>query len=227
MKRIRIATLTLPALLIIGTTRAGQLIEYTAPQQKEIIFQHVLVPFTVTRYVPPYELPKIASEAAASYRTPEEALASYVSASNSQDQAWRRHALERFTGRRISPSELEEMERKNEKANLMDPKIQAKIKDFGKYVLKARVETDQGLVIFASILDRRTGEQLMNVPYALRKEEEIWRSNNMKGGTLGKLFWNFPFGDAEAIVTETEPPTGTPRPPRQGFRLDVPILTVH
>ncbi len=77
-------------------------------------------------------------------------------------------------------------------------------------------------------MDERTGEDLGQIPYPLKKERSIWRLNTeVDSRLMGRILWFYPFEDGEVILVGTKPPSVTPKPgARKDFELDQPLPQV-
>lgn len=82
-----IAIVTAALNIIVVTTAESETVRFEEPQEKVIIVQKT-VPFTYQEYDPPYELPPVPNEAAASYATPESTIAAVFPATAQEDNQW-------------------------------------------------------------------------------------------------------------------------------------------
>ncbi len=199
-----------------------KVVTYTAPEKKEITVQNVVEKVVIRSYKRVYELPKISAESEASYETPELAIASHRAALASENESWMDRSYEQFVGKRRTVTTDIDI------TAFQNRELAERIDRYGRYVFKDRILLDDGLILFLHILDYRTGEDLGQIPYPLKKEGTIWRLNTKVDSRLmGMMLWYYPFEDAEVILVGTELPSVTPkRGVHKSIELDQPLPQV-
>ena len=164
-----IAIVTAALNIIVVTTAESETVRFEEPQEKVIIVQKT-VPFTYQEYDPPYELPPVPNEAAASYTTPESTVAGVFSAMIQEDNQWLGKMLTEEAEKNVKlkqskPKEWQEQAKNNFDRLFRDRRI----------VLTHRIQIEEVLLVRYSSFVKETGEPIIHLKFALRYESGMWK----------------------------------------------------